>query len=192
MLKSPLDKNRVDDLADALVNIMRYSDSTVEYPNIAEAKRDDGVVAEWFYPVLNETNDFSELTAIHMYIAQETAFEEIGELFLGVALTEMQHYSKVSDFVRKIGGKVNRRFDNSKMIVGETVQEALKAAVDSESKTISAYRKILKRLQSIQETTTVRVALQLLTKLIADETIHLMLFNEQFLNAGREVSTSST
>ena len=81
-LKKPLTKNQVDDLTEALVNTMRYSDPNVEYPSFDKAKSDDGVIAEWFYPIFNGTNDFSELTAIHMYVTQEATFEEVGELLL--------------------------------------------------------------------------------------------------------------
>ena len=35
-----------------------------------------------FYPINNGQNDFSELTAIHMYTTQEATFENIGELML--------------------------------------------------------------------------------------------------------------
>lgn len=184
MLKKPLTRNQVDDLAEALVNVMRYSDPSVEYPNIEAARRDDGVVAEWFYPILNGANGFSELTAIHMYVTQETMFEEAGELLLGIGLTEMQHYSKLSDFVRKIGGKVDQRFNNSAVMVGETVQRALELAAASEQETINFYSRLQGRLLSLEETATVRIAQQLLAKLLADEAVHLRLLKERLDGAG--------
>lgn len=118
-IKKPLSKNQLDDLTNGLVNAMRYSDPNVEYPSYDKAKQDDGVMAEWFYPIFNGTNDFSELTAIHMYTTQEATFEDVGELLLGIALTE---------------------------------------------------------------TETIKIALQLLAKLLADEVVHLKLLKEQLKN----------
>ena len=44
-LKTPMDKNQLDTLTDALVNAMRYNDPSVMYPNVEAAKPNDGV--EW-------------------------------------------------------------------------------------------------------------------------------------------------
>ena len=154
-LKKPLTKNQVDDLTEALVNTMRYSDPNVEYPSFDKAKSDDGVIAEWFYPIFNGTNDFSELTAIHMYVTQEATFEEVGELLLGIALTEMKHYDKLADFIRKIGGKIDQRFNNSGVMVGKTSEEAIKIAIAAEEKTIDFYEKLQEKLIKLEETTTI-------------------------------------
>lgn len=178
-LKKPLTKNQVDDLTEALVNTMRYSDPNVEYPSFDKAKSDDGVIAEWFYPIFNGTNDFSELTAIHMYVTQEATFEEVGELLLGIALTEMKHYDKLADFIRKIGGKIDQRFNNSGVMVGKTSEEAIKIAIAAEEKTIDFYEKLQEKLIKLEETTTIRIAMQLIAKLLADEVVHLKLLKEQ-------------
>lgn len=178
-IKKPLTKNQVDDLTEALVNVMRYSDPNVEYPSFDEAESDDGVIAEWFYPIFNGINDFSELTAIHMYVTQEATFEDIGELLLGIALTEMKHYDKLSDFIRKIGGKIDQRFNNSGVMVGKTSEEAIKIAIAAEEKTIDFYEKLQERLIKLEETTTIRIAMQLIAKLLADEVVHLKLLNGQ-------------
>lgn len=178
-LKKPLTKNQVDDLTEALVNTMRYSDPNVEYPSFDKAKSDDGVIAEWFYPIFNGTNDFSELTAIHMYVTQEATFEEVGELLLGIALTEMKHYDKLADFIRKIGGKIDQRFNNSGVTIGKNSEEAIKIAIGAEEKTIDFYEKLQEKLIKLDETPTIRIALQLLAKLIADEVVHLKLLKER-------------
>lgn len=62
-LQKPMSQNTIDNLTDVLVDVMRYSNSSVIYPNLDKAESDDGVIAEWFYPIYNGTNDFSELTA---------------------------------------------------------------------------------------------------------------------------------
>ena len=177
--KKSLTANQVSDLTDALVNVMRYSDPNVEYPSFDKSKSDDGVIAEWFYPIFNGTNDFSELTAIHMYVTQEATFEEVGELLLGIALTEMKHYDKLADFIRKIGGKIDQRFNNSGVMVGKTSEEAIKIAIAAEEKTIDFYEKLQEKLIKLDETTTIRIAMQLIAKLLADEVVHLKLLKEQ-------------
>lgn len=180
MLKKPLSKNQLDDLTDGLVNAMRYSDPSVEYPSFDEAKPDDGVMAEWFYPIHNGTNDFSELTAILMYVNQEATFSEIGELTLGIAMTEMKHYDKLSDFIRQIGGRIDQRYINSGVVVGETIKDALKTAIAAEKKTIDFYEELQTKLIRSEETVTVRIAIQFLSKLIADEEVHLRLLENRY------------
>ena len=181
-IKTPLSKNQLDDLTDGLVNAMRYSDPEVEYPSFEKAKPDDGVIAEWFYPIHNGSNDFSELTAIHMYTTQEATFEDVGTLLLGIALTEMKHYDKLSDFIRKIGGRIDQRFNNSGVTVGKTAKEALEIAVGAEEKTIDFYENLQKKLIDLTETTTIKIALQFLSKLLADEVVHLRLLKERLEN----------
>lgn len=178
-IKKPLTKNQLDDLTNGLVNAMRYSDSTVEYPEFNKAKQDDGVMAEWFYPVYNGSNGFSELTAIHMYTSQEATFEEIGELMLGIAMTEMKHYDKLGDFIRRIGGKIDQKFNNSAVVIGKTKEEAIQNAIKAEEDTIAFYEKISQRLLKLPETTTIKIALQLLAKLTADERVHLKLLTNE-------------
>jgi hypothetical protein len=174
-------KNKVDDLTDALVNIMQYSDSSVDYPNIDAAEVDDGVVAEWFYPIYNGMNDFSELTAILMYTSQESTFEEIGEVMLGIALTEMKHYAKLGDFICKLGGSIKQKYNNSGVTIGNNAREALEIAYESEVKTINFYDAIKERIEKTKSTTTTAIALQLIDKIKADEEVHKRLLNAEFL-----------
>lgn len=178
ILKMPASANRVDTLTDALVNVMKYSDSSVDYPNIDEAKPDDGVIAEWFYPIYNGANDFSELTAIHMYTSQEAEFDEIGELMLGIGLTEMKHYAKLADLIRQLGGKIDQRYDNSGVAIGETPREALSIAYNAEVKTIDFYQRLTEKIQKVKQTKTTVIALQLISKLIADEEFHQKLLKQ--------------
>ena len=114
-----------------------------------------------------------------MYVTQEATFEEVGELLLGIALTEMKHYDKLADFIRKIGGKIDQRFNNSGVMVGKTSEEAIKIAIAAEEKTIDFYEKLQEKLIKLEETTTIRIAMQLIAKLLADEVVHLKLLKEQ-------------
>ena len=173
-------RNLVDDLASAMVESMRYCDSSVDYPDFSKVKPDDGVVAEWFYPIINGDNDFSELSAILMYTQQEAKFDEVGELVLGIALTEMKHYGKLNDFIKKLGGHIGKRYTSEHVQLGKTVLEALRIAADGEQKTIDFYESILNRLVSSEaKSNTMETTAQFLSKLIADEKVHLQLLNDK-------------
>lgn len=178
IIKVTAKTNAVDNLTDALVNVMKYSNNSVEYPNIDQVKPDDGVVAEWFYPIYNGKNDFSELTAIHMYTSQETEFEDIGELMLGIGLTEMKHYAKIGELIKALGGTITQSFNNDGVEVGKTPREALSIAYNAEVITIEFYEKLFQKIERIKPTKTTTIVLQLLSKLIADEKIHQKLLKE--------------
>lgn len=173
-------RNLVDDLASVMVESMRYCDSSVDYPDFSKVKPDDGVVAEWFYPIINGDNDFSELSAILMYTQQEAKFEDIGELVLGIALTEMKHYGRLNDFIKKLGGHIGKRYTSEHVQLGKTVLEALRIAADGEQKTIDFYESIINRLvNSEAKSNTMETTAQFLSKLIADEKVHLQLLNDK-------------
>lgn len=177
-LQKPLTQNTIDNLTDALVDAMRYSDPSVIYPDLDKAKPDDGVVAEWFYPIYNGSNDFSELTAILMYTGQETKFEEIGELMLGIGLTEMKHLAKIGDFIRVLGGNIEQRYTNTGVVLGNTIKEAINVAIEAEVKTIEFYNSLSVKIQRVKPTTTTEIALQLISKLKADEEVHKKLLED--------------
>ena len=177
ILNKPLSKNQLDDLTLGLVNAMRYSDPEVIYPEYDKAQPNDGVDPEDFEEVYNGDNDFSEINAIYQYISQEAIFEDLGELMMGVALTEMKHADKLGDFILKIGGDTKKGWSNKDVSFGTTAKEALDFAISAERKTIAYYVDLKLRLQQKEETTeTIVIAVQLLSKLIADEKVHLQLF----------------
>lgn len=177
-LIKPMTKNHVDNLVDALVENLKYCDSNIEYPDIDKAEPDDGVIAEWFYLIYNGTNDFSELTAIHMYTSQETEFEEIGQLMLGIGLTEMKHFAKIGEMIKRLGGKIDQRYNNSGVAIGKTTREALEIAYNAEIKTIKFYESLSEKIEKVKSTKTTEIALQLISKLIADENIHKKLLED--------------
>lgn len=178
VLKSYPNSNFVDDLTDAIVNNLRYSDNSLIYPDLEKVKPDDGVVAEWFYPIYNGINDFAELTAILMYTSQETKFEEIGELMLGIGLTEMKHYAKLGDLISKLGGKIDQGYTNEYVTIGNTPRKALETALESEVATIEFYDKLYSKIEKVKETDTTIVAMQLISKITADEEVHKKLLEE--------------
>jgi rubrerythrin len=177
-IRYPDSVNHIEALTDALLNVMQYSDNAVGYPDVEMAQPDDGVIAEWFYPIYNGANDFSELSAILMYTSQETRFEAIGQLMLGIALTEMKHYAKIGDLIVALGGKLSQRYENTSVSIGKSEREALTAALDSEVKTIQFYEELAKKIESVKSTKTTNIALHLIAKLVADEEVHKKLLED--------------
>lgn len=176
-------KNSFDKLTDGLVDVIKYSNSDYDYPDLENVKPDDGVIAEWFYSAFDGSTNFSELTAINLYTLQEIKYEEIGELMLGIALVEMKHYAKLGDFIKKLGGETKySKFNSSSVKIGGNTIEALKIAIESESATIDNYNKLVDKISNIPETSTSKISLKLLTKLINDEVLHKQLLNDQLKN----------
>lgn len=193
LLHNPAKQDNVEAMADALVESMRYANSAVDYPDISKAKPDDGVPAEWFYKAYVGTAPTSELTAILQYTQQRMLFDEIGETFLGIALTEMKHYDRLGDFINRIGGNVSRpAFSAAKVdITTKSAAEAVQINIVAEEDTISAYEKLSQRIQANNPTPTVTsaLAIQLINKIVADEHVHVRLLAELAHSLGEEDTT---
>ena len=167
--------NYVDRMADALVDVLKYSNSEVEWPKTSDLRPNDGVRSEWLYPAI-ESSDYSEITSILQYTQQEAVFDEIGELLLGIALVEMKHYAGVRDAIVALGGKLPQPYSSKNVKIGTSPVEALTLAIESEIATIEFYKSVEVKLS--QDTDSVIIMKQLLNKLIADESLHLKLLNK--------------
>ena len=193
LLHNPAKQDNVEAMADALVESMRYANSAVDYPDISKARPDDGVPAERFYKAYVGTAPTSELTAILQYTQQRMLFDEIGETFLGIALTEMKHYDRLGDFINHIGGNVSRpAFSAAKVdITTKSAAEAVQINIVAEEDTISAYEKLSQRIQANNPTPTVTsaLAIQLINKIVADEHVHVRLLAELAHSLGEEDTT---
>ena len=177
-----INTNSLENLTDSLVQSLRFNDPTVDYPEVEKAKEDDGVIAEWFYPIYAESNEFSELSAIYMYTNQENQFEEIKELMLGIGMTEMKHYGKIGEIIKALGGKVHQRYNSKYVTIGKTPREALQTAFNGEVKTIQFYDELKEKINDVKNssksTPTIEIALKLIEKLRADEVVHQQLLQE--------------
>lgn len=177
-----INTNLLENLTDSLVQSLRFNDPTVDYPEVEKAKEDDGVIAEWFYPIYAESNEFSELSAIYMYTNQENQFEEIKELMLGIGMTEMKHYGKIGELIKALGGKVHQRYNSKNVTIGKTPREALQTAFNGEVKTIQFYDELKEKINDVKNssksTPTIEIALKLIEKLRADEVVHQQLLQE--------------
>lgn len=193
LLHNPAKRDNVEAMADALVESMRYANSAVDYPDVSKAKPDDGVPAEWFYKAYVGTAPTSELTAILQYTQQRMIFDQIGETFLGIALTEMKHYDRLGDFINRIGGNVSRpAFSAAKVdITTKSAAEAVQINIRAEQDTIAEYEKLIQRIQANNPTPTVTsaLAIQLINKIVADEHVHVRLLAELAQSLGEEDTT---
>lgn len=193
LLHNPAKQDNVEAMADALVESMRYANSSVDYPDVSKAKPDDGVPAEWFYKAYVGTAPTSELTAIIQYTQQRMIFDQIGETFLGIALTEMKHYDRLGDFINRIGGNVSRpAFSAAKVdITTKSAAEAVQINIRAEQDTIAEYEKLIQRIQANNPTPTVTsaLAIQLINKIVADEHVHVRLLAELAQSLGEEDTT---
>ncbi|MCC8186773.1 MAG: hypothetical protein LIP08_04480 [Bacteroides sp.] len=115
---------------------------------------------------------------MHQYISQEALFDDVGELMMGIALVEMKHMDKLGDFILALKGNVTQEYDTKYVSYGNSAREAVQLGIESETATIAAYNKILKKIKALPENQTTVISFQLLSKLIADETHHISLFHE--------------
>nr|DAN81685.1 MAG TPA: hypothetical protein [Caudoviricetes sp.] len=179
---NPAKLDNVETMADAMIESMRYVDASVDYPDISKAHADDGVPAEWFYKAYNGAIPTSELTAILQYTQQRMIYDEIGEVFLGIAFVEMKHYDRLGDFIQHIGGEVTKpTFTSTKVNVTKAgVAEAIQLNIQSENDTIEAYEELMARIlrNNPLMTATAQIAIQLLNKIVADERHHVTVLTE--------------
>ncbi|GHV58256.1 hypothetical protein FACS1894182_09680 [Bacteroidia bacterium] len=171
--------NQIDDLTTGLVNVMNYSDHSVLYPQ-GEIEPKQGVEAEWFYPVYKGTNGFSELNAIIQYVSQESMWEEIGEMMMGIAMVEMKHLDKLGDLIMGLGGNIaNQKYETTFVEYGKSAKDAVKSGIKAEKATIAEYNKLIEKIKPLPQNETTKFCLALLAKLIADEEFHVNLFENR-------------
>ena len=82
--------NRVEDAANAFIDVLKYSDQSVDYPDFKDIEPWPEDIVNMFKDALKD-KPFSEISAILMYTQQSSRFEPIAELMLGIGLVEMRH-----------------------------------------------------------------------------------------------------
>lgn len=182
--------NRVEDAANAFIDVLKYSDQSVEYPDFKDIEPWPDEIINLFY-VIWKNATFSELSAIIMYTQQSSQFDEISELMLGIGLVEMRHLDKISDFLQKADPyeDYSTMSINPNIGIGSTWEEAMKIALSSEMETIAHYRKIQKAIQQYEDRKDYDDVNYFLEKLIADEEHHVKLLKEV---SGKEKSKGVT
>lgn len=171
--------NRVEDAANAFIDVLKYSDQSVDYPDFNDIEPWPDDIVNMFKDALKD-KPFSEISAILMYTQQSSRFEPIAELMLGIGLVEMRHYDKLSDFLQKADQyEENPVMDiYPKVEVGFSPESALKIALDSEIETIGHYKKIMNNVALYNDRADYDDVMYLLNKLVADEEHHIKLLKE--------------
>lgn len=171
--------NRVEDAANAFIDVLKYSDQSVDYPDFNDIEPWPDDIVNMFKDALKD-KPFSEISAILMYTQQSSRFEPITELMLGIGLVEMRHYDKLSDFLQKADPyEENSVMDiYPKVEVGFSPESALKIALDSEIETIGHYKKIMNNVALYNDRADYDDVMYLLNKLVADEEHHIKLLKE--------------
>lgn len=171
--------NRLEDAANAFIDVLKYSDQSVDYPDFNDIEPWPDNIWMMFENVLKNAS-FSETTAIFMYTQQSSRFDDIAELMLGIGLVEMRHYDKISDFLQKANPyeDYNVIEINPKIEIGCTSDNALKIALDSEQETIAYYKSIINALAMYSERADYDDVMYFLNKLVADEEHHVKLLKE--------------
>ena len=171
--------NRVEDAANAFIDVLKYSDQSVDYPDFNDIEPWPDDIVNMFKDALKD-KPFSEISAILMYTQQSSRFEPIAELMLGIGLVEMRHYDKLSDFLQKADPyEENPVMDiYPKVEVGFSPESALKIALDSEIETIGNYKKIMNNVALHNDRADYDDVMYLLNKLVADEEHHIKLLKE--------------
>jgi rubrerythrin len=171
--------NRVEDAANAFIDVLKYSDQSVDYPDFNDIEPWPDDIVNMFKDALKD-KPFSEISAILMYTQQSSRFEPIAELMLGIGLVEMRHYDKLSDFLQKADPyEENPVMDiYPKVEVGFSPESALKIALDSEIETIGHYKKIMNNVALYNDWADYDDVMYLLNKLVADEEHHIKLLKE--------------
>lgn len=171
--------NRVEDVANAFIDVLKYSDQSVDYPDFNDIEPWPDDIVNMFKDAMKD-KPFSEISAIRMYTQQSSRFEPIAELMLGIGLVEMRHYDKLSDFLQKADPyEENPVIDiYPKVEVGFSPESALKIALDSEIETIGHYKKIMNNVALYNDRADYDDVMYLLNKLVADEEHHIKLLKE--------------
>ena len=171
--------NRVEDAANAFIDVLKYSDQSVDYPDFKDIEPWPEDIVNMFKDALKD-KPFSEISAILMYTQQSSRFEPIAELMLGIGLVEMRHYDKLSDFLQKADTHDQDSVMDiyPKVEIGFSPESALKIAWNSEIETIGNYKKIMNSLALYSERADYDDVMYLLNKLIDDEEHHIKLIKE--------------
>lgn len=179
-------KNRLEEMAEAIVNALDYSNSKVEYPDISMVQKWPKEIILPLYDLYKNTR-YSELASILMYTQHQARFEEIGELMLGIGLVEMVHYDKLGDFLLKASDVMDTDIPGNNQLtvhpiidLGTSSESALRLSLQAEKETLEEYQKVfdsLNKEEYIKRSDYIPVS-HLIEKFIADEEYHITLLNK--------------
>lgn len=179
-------KNRLEEMAEATVNALDYSDSKVEYPDISRVQKWPKEIILSLYDLYKNTR-YSELASILMYTQHQARFGEIGELMLGIGLVEMVHYDKLGDFLLNASDVMDTDIPGNNQLtvhpiidLGTSAESALSLSLQAEKETLEEYQKVfdsLNKEEYIKRSDYIPVC-HLIEKFIADEEYHIALLKK--------------
>lgn len=179
-------KNRLEEMAEATVNALDYSDSKVEYPDISSVQKWPKEIILPLYDLYKNTR-YSELASILMYTQHQARFGEIGELMLGIGLVEMVHYDKLGDFLLKASDVMGTDIPGNNQLtvhpiidLGTSAESALRLSLQAEKETLEEYQKVfdsLNKEEYIKRSDYIPVC-HLIEKFITDEEYHITLLKK--------------
>ena len=114
--------NRVEDAANAFIDVLKYSDQSVDYPDFKDIEPWPDEIVDMFKDALKD-KPFSEISAILMYTQQSSRFDPIAELMLGIGLVEMRHYDKLSDFLQKADPYERADYDDVMYLLNKLIAD---------------------------------------------------------------------
>ena len=91
----------------------------------------------------------------------------------------MKHFANVRDVVIKLKGTIPQPLNTKKIELGKNAGEALVISIKNEILTIQFYESVQEKIAS--QSKSAKTILQMLDKLIADESLHLKLFYQQLV-----------
>lgn len=179
-------KNRLEEMAEATVNALDYSDSKVEYPDISRVQKWPKEIILPLYDLYKNTR-YSELASILMYTQHQARFGEIGELMLGIGLVEMVHYDKLGAFLLKVSDVMDTDIPGNNQLtvyplidLGTSAESALRLSLQAEKETLEEYQKVfdsLNKEEYIKRSDYIPVC-HLIEKFITDEEYHIALLKK--------------
>lgn len=168
-------KNRLEEMAEAIVNVLDYSDSKVEYPDISMVQKWPKEIILPLYDLYKNTR-YSELTSILRYTQHQARFGEI------------VHYDKLGDFLLKASDVMDTDIPGNNQLtvhplidLGTSAESALRLSLQAEKETLGEYYKVFdslnKKEEYIKRSDYIPVT-YLIQKFIADEKYHISLLKE--------------
>lgn len=184
-----------DDWVDINNAMFGYSDTRLKWPEIDDIVKERqqsigiDVRPEMFYKLFAGSETFSELNAINLYRYDvnmlskvENNLGDIITAFSGISFVEMSHYDHLQELIFALGGDPsNIEYSNEELIYLKNMSTdhftALDTAIKSENDTIDAINEVFDMLSLCQQSRTRTICEQLLSKQIADEKLHITVFD---------------
>lgn len=100
--------NRVEDAANAFIDVLKYSDQSVDYPDFKDIEPWPGDIVNMFKDALKD-KPFSEISAILMYTQQSSRFEPIAVKLKAKGLYYKDIAKRLGVSVGTIGRVINKK-----------------------------------------------------------------------------------